>query len=379
MFDAAYTKIMGFGPTEFLFVPRTTPLSTLSACATTLVTYYVTILGGREVMKGREPFKLNGLFMLHNLYLTLISGVLLALFIEQLVPTLWEHGVFYAICDQHGGWTRPLVTLYYLNYLTKYLELLDTVFMVLKKKPLTFLHTYHHGATALLCYTQLIGNTSVSWVPISLNLLVHVVMYWYYFQAARGVRIWWKKWVTRLQIIQFVIDLGFVYFASYTYFASTYFPRLPSAGSCAGEEFAAFAGMGILSSYLLLFVSFYLATYNKEKGQAKVGRGSNKARRVSLTATKATIDMARMEVPDAHHVGEKMHITGSDNNKASRSTHQPGSDNNEANRSTHQPGSDNNKANRSTYDPGSESYIVDSSSPPPGSDRLIMVTGFRKV
>ena len=108
-------------------------------------------------MRNRPAFKLNDLFLIHNFYLTAISGILLVLFIEQLTPTIWKHGLFFTICDA-GGWTGPLVTLYYvgprprtracnipvankslmqLNYLTKYLELLDTVFLVLKKKPLS--------------------------------------------------------------------------------------------------------------------------------------------------------------------------------------------------------------------------------------------------
>lgn len=110
-------------------------------------------------------------------------------------------------------------------------------------------------------------------------------MYWYYFQAARGIRIWWKRYITVMQIIQFVIDLGFVYFASYTYFTHTYFPWLPNAGVCAGEEFAAIAGMVILSSYLVLFLGFYAATYKKPQ---KKGRGR---------ATSALVEMKDEKVP----------------------------------------------------------------------------------
>ncbi|GAB7346980.1 hypothetical protein MBLNU459_g3135t1 [Dothideomycetes sp. NU459] len=285
IFEKAFVAVKGYRPQDFRFTPGKTPMSTLSATATMLVFYYIVIFGGRELMRGREPFKLNGPFKVHNFYLTAISGVLLALFVEQLLPEIVRNGVFHAVCAHEGGWTDKLVILYYMNYLTKYLELIDTCFLFLKKKPLTFLHTYHHGATALLCFTQLLGNTAVSWVPITLNLMVHVVMYWYYFQSARGIRIWWKKYITVMQITQFVIDLGFVYFASYTYFTSRYFQWLPNYGPCAGEEFAAFAGMAILSSYLLLFISFYIATYNKPQ---KKGR---------TRATSALVEMKDEKVP----------------------------------------------------------------------------------
>lgn len=97
-----------------------------------------------------------------------------------------------------------------------------------------------------------------------------------------------------LQIIQFVIDLGFIYFASYTYFSASYFPWLPTAGVCAGEEFAAFAGMGIITSYLVLFIGFYISTYKKP---VKKGRGR---------ATSALVEMKDEQVPDVREVRRRM-------------------------------------------------------------------------
>jgi hypothetical protein len=39
-------------------------------------------------------------------------------------------------------------------------------------------------------------------------------MYYYYWATAAGYKIWWKRYVTVMQISQFILDLGLVYFGS---------------------------------------------------------------------------------------------------------------------------------------------------------------------
>lgn len=114
-FNKAFEAVVGYPADDFRFVAGKTPMSTLKESLTFIVVYYAIIFGGREFMRNREPFKLKALFLIHNFYLTAISGILLALFIEQLLPTVVRHGIFYAICDADGGWTQPLVVLYYVS------------------------------------------------------------------------------------------------------------------------------------------------------------------------------------------------------------------------------------------------------------------------
>ncbi|KAI0793511.1 GNS1/SUR4 membrane protein [Abortiporus biennis] len=255
------------------YVPGMTPMSTPQEVFPSLVAYLVVIFSIREFMKNKQPLKLQGLFQLHNVILSSGSFILLSLILEEVVPMVWKHGIFWGMCDE-GMWTSHLEFFYMINYYFKYLELLDTVFLALKKKPLAFLHVFHHSATAMLCYTQLNGKTSVQWIPISINLLVHVIMYYYYYATAGGARIWWKKYLTTMQITQFVIDLVAVYFGTYSYYAANYFPNLPTLGSCAGTETAALFGCGLLSSYLVLFINFYIQTYKKPaKGKKPVANG----------------------------------------------------------------------------------------------------------
>jgi fatty acid elongase 3 len=89
---------------------------------------------------------------------------------------------------------------------------------------------------------------------------------------------------------------GFVYYASYTYFTGAYFPTWPNHGTCAGEEFAAIAGICILSSYLLLFISFYAATYRRPSASVKQ-RGR---------ATSALKNMADEKVPTVGQVERRL-------------------------------------------------------------------------
>lgn len=89
-------------------------MATSSEMWIVIALYYTTIFSGWAFMKKRQPLKLNTLFMAHNFILTAVSGALLVLFLEQVVPSLWKHGLYNCMCSS-PGWTDQLVVLYYVG------------------------------------------------------------------------------------------------------------------------------------------------------------------------------------------------------------------------------------------------------------------------
>ena len=76
------------------------------------------------------------------------SGVL-----KWAVTTFMKHGLYAVYCgspvfeeDFDLMWWENLFTA------TKYYELLDTVFLVIEKKPLSFLHVWHHASVIPMCW-----------------------------------------------------------------------------------------------------------------------------------------------------------------------------------------------------------------------------------
>ncbi|KAF8483035.1 ELO family [Gautieria morchelliformis] len=207
------------------------------------------------LMRSRQALKTTALFQLHNIVLSSGRLLLLVLIVEEIAcahsfqtrPIRWD------LRKRCMGTAARVLLRGQLLY--QYLELLDTILLVLKKKPLAFLHVFHHSATALLCYTQRNGRPSVSWVPITLNRTVHVTMYYCYYATPGGRTIWWKKYLTSMQITQFIIDLCVGYFVIRTPAGYSYFPRIPNPGPCSGSEGNVVFGCSLLTSYLFLFIS----------------------------------------------------------------------------------------------------------------------------
>jgi len=111
-------------------------------------------------------------------------------------------------CNPYNITNPPLANLLWLFYMSKILDFFDTFFIILAKdwKRLSFLHVYHHITIFLMYWLNLnVGYDGDIYLTIVLNGFIHTIMYDYYFMAMHTPDIWWKKYLTSMQMIQFIL------------------------------------------------------------------------------------------------------------------------------------------------------------------------------
>lgn len=250
---------------DFAFKRDETAFSSLSLIVSTVCLYLALIFLLRKWISYRKKaYDLAWLVVPYNLLLSVLSLVLFLFLALEILNLSLQTSLPYVFCDYEVFFSvkGPIVFFYFINFLFKFVELFDTVLIVLRGKTLIFLHVYHHAATLVLCYSQLIAQSCMQWVVIAINLFVHIFLYYYYFQVERGNKVWWKKYLTSLQIVQFFIAL----FACFGALGSRKFYEMTEGKHfyhCHGDYASSWFGIGILLSYLFLFIQLYFQLYRK--------------------------------------------------------------------------------------------------------------------
>lgn len=117
----------------------------------------------------------------------------------------------------------------------------------------------------LVAFLGLWSCSTAMWIPILLNTFVHIVMYYYYILVCLGQNVWWKMYLTDLQLVQFVIDIVSFKFWLYIY----HFEMKPIGKQCSGDfNFGLIADV-ILISFFFLFFSLRMKNARREKAKTE--------------------------------------------------------------------------------------------------------------
>lgn len=170
--------------------------------------YMVLVFGGQYLMQSRPRFELRGVLSAWNTILAAFSIMGACRTVPEFLHTLTHYGLFHSVCvpsfieqDKVSGfWTWMFV-------LSKLPELGDTLFIVLRKQPLIFLHWYHHITVLLYSWFSYTEYTSSARWFIVMNYCVHAVMYSYYALRSMGYSPpkAFAMVITALQLTQMII------------------------------------------------------------------------------------------------------------------------------------------------------------------------------
>jgi len=233
---------------------------------------------GPLYMKNRQPYNLKPMMRAYNFFMVLYNAYLFVNGCRYL-----DFGLKCWGCDEAvKPFRSEAIGIVWLAFVSRLFDLIDTVFFVLRKKQshVSFLHVFHHTLTPIVFWHGMkFTFYPVCIFPIFINVFIHCVMFTYYGLATFGPAVqkhlWWKKYLTKMQIIQFIIIL--IHGLQPMVLRDCPYPfltRIQSAGS---------------AFFIFLFVSFYINAYIRGNRCPGMGPSKSEANGIANGSNKHSI------------------------------------------------------------------------------------------
>lgn len=223
--------------------------------------YILVIFSLQDWMKGRKKLELRVPLIIWSGGLAIFSIMGCVRQYPDLKYSISEFGFDFSVCRVRTGMGGEAGLWGFLFAISKLVELGDTLFVALKKKPMPFLHWYHHVTVFVYCwYCFAYPSASIRWFCF-MNYFVHSVMYTYYTLKAAHVYVpgFISRCVTVIQISQMFVGMAVISRAIYLYLQGYI---------CDFDENGNILGTLMYLSYLILFVKFFCDAYLKPRKPA---------------------------------------------------------------------------------------------------------------
>eukprot|EP01080_Neovahlkampfia_damariscottae_P012145 gene12145-5636_t len=223
-----------------------------------LVVMILPKIWGKRVLPG-----IKFILTIWNGFLALLSIAMFLGISYRWFTLVGEIGLEETVCSADVWKQGDIVFWTYVFAISKYIELFDTLWLILNGKPVPFLHWWHHITVLLFTWYSGVWYLTIGFIFAFVNALVHSFMYTYYFLMAIGIKPSWAKALTLGQISQMVVGIvvnGWFYYKTFA---------LKGECHCLRPDLLTIACAIMYGSYLFLFTRFYFQRYTKEKKKAE--------------------------------------------------------------------------------------------------------------
>ncbi|KAI6237637.1 Elongation of very long chain fatty acids protein [Aphelenchoides besseyi] len=174
-----------------------------------LFLYLTFVAVARHYLRERKGFELRRPLAVWNFALAIFSAIGFYKMLPAFVASYLRHGIvatystFTEIQEGSCGYWMMLWRL------SKIPEFVDTAFLVLRKREITFMHLFHHISTSVCVFFV---HEQFSEYNGLINYFIHAIMYTYFSLSALGFSMSPKfaQFITTVQLIQFIVS-EFIY------------------------------------------------------------------------------------------------------------------------------------------------------------------------